>query len=162
MPSPAKNLERYINSGDRIGDVYEVEDTIGYGAFGAIFSAIDQNTGERVAIKALPPTTELDSETAHGRFQRELKVIGQLVHENIITLYDFGHTEDDVFYMVLEYVDGVTLDEYVRNQTVSRQTALSLTSQIAEALHHAHQEGVIHRDLKPANIMIVDRRVGPH
>lgn len=161
MASPAQNLEEYIGPGDVLGGEYEVEGVLGYGAFGAIFSALDRRTGERVAIKALPPSHALNSETAEGRFHRELKVISNLVQDNLITLYDYGETEDGIFYMILEYVDGDTLDDVVRGNPVSVVDALQMTRQIALALDHAHGHGVIHRDLKPANIMVSQTRVGP-
>lgn len=161
MPSPAQNLEQYISPGDVLGGDYEVEGVVGYGAFGAIFSAIDGRTGERVAIKALPPSHALNSETAEGRFHRELKVIGNLVQDNLITLYDYGETDEGIFFMILEYVDGETLDDVVRGSPVSLNVALKMTRQIALALDHAHGHGVIHRDLKPANIMVSQTRVGP-
>ena len=161
MSSPTKNLEEYISPGDVLGGEYEVEGAVGYGAFGAIFSAIDRRTGERVAVKALPPSHALNSETAEGRFHRELKVISNLVQDNLITLYDYGETEDGIFFMILEYVDGETLDTVVRGTPVSLADALQMTRQIALALDHAHGHGVIHRDLKPANIMVSQTRVGP-
>ncbi|MGM0557536.1 MAG: serine/threonine protein kinase [Myxococcota bacterium] len=161
MASPAQNLEEYISPGDVLGGEYEVEGVVGYGAFGAIFSAIDGRTGERVAIKALPPSHVLTSETAEGRFHRELKVISKLVQDNLITLYDYGETEDGIFFMILEYVDGETLDDVVRGDAVSLVDALQMTRQIALALDHAHGHGVIHRDLKPANIMVSRTRLGP-
>lgn len=161
MPSPAQNLEEYISRGDVLGGEYEVEDVIGYGAFGAIFSAIDRRTGERVAIKALPPSHALNSETAEGRFHRELKVVESLVQDNLITLYDYGETDEGIFFMILEYVDGETLDTVVRGSPVSVTDALQMTRQIALALAHAHSHGVIHRDLKPANIMVTNTRMGP-
>ncbi|MFP4601213.1 MAG: serine/threonine protein kinase, partial [Persicimonas sp.] len=140
--------------GDLLVDRYRIEDVVGSGAFGAIFSAIDQHSGERVAVKALPPETEQVSATALARFRREMKVISNLVHRHIVGLYDFGQTHDEVFFMILEYVDGLPLDRAVRGRPMEPQDALDVGEQIASALQLAHHSGVVHRDLKPANIMI--------
>jgi serine/threonine-protein kinase len=146
----------------RINDVlagrYRVEDNVGSGSFGAVFSALDQQNGERVAIKSLPPEGRALSETTVARFQREMKIISALVHRNIIGLYDFGRTPDGVFYMILEYVDGQSLESVVHRGPIAPARVVSICEQIGSALLLAHHRGIIHRDLKPANIMLVEEK----
>jgi hypothetical protein len=149
-------LRQYIQIGDRLVGRYVIEDTVGAGAFGAIFSAIDQETDERVAVKALPPQGEGGSDTAQARFHREMKVISNLIHRNIIGLYDFGQDDQGVFFMILEFVDGRPLDRVVHGSPLTPTQTISVCEQIASALSLAHHSGVIHRDLKPANIMITE------
>lgn len=160
MSRPGSTLRDYIHIGDTLIGRYFIEDTVGSGAFGAIYSAIDQQTGERVAVKALPPQGEAASDTALARFQREMKVISNLIHRNIIGLYDFGKTDQDVFFMILEYVDGKPLDRVVYRSPLEADQVIDVCEQIASALNLAHHSGVIHRDLKPANIMLTRERDG--
>lgn len=153
-------LQGRIKEGTVLQGRYRVGKAIGAGAYGMIFSAIDDVTGEQVAIKAIPPAHNESSRTAHGRFQREMVVIRNLVHGNIIAIYDWGETEDNFIFMVLEYIDGETLDAVVRHCPLPLEQAIDVTRQIANALEVAHRNGVIHRDLKPANVMLSPRREG--
>jgi serine/threonine protein kinase len=160
MASPADIVRQKIQPGDRIGGRYEIERFVGAGAYGAIFSAIDVESMERVAVKALPPATHAGvNKTAVGRFEREMQVIARLRHPNIITLYDFGQTPSGMTYMVIEFIDGLTLFDLVTTQRLTESEAISLCEQIAMALDEAHTKGVVHRDLKPQNVMVTR---GPH
>ena len=159
---PSDVVRKYIRQGTILSERYEVEGFIGSGAYGSIFSAIDQVTMERVAVKALPPPNQGVNETAIGRFKREMKVISSLRHANVISLYDFGRTPDHIVFMVLEYLDGPTLYDLVSGQTFSSEQALDVTKQIAQGLGAAHALGVVHRDLKPQNIMLIPERNGDY
>lgn len=154
MAIPSDIVRQQIHPGDVIGGRYKVERFVGAGAYGAIFSAIDVDSMERVAIKALPPADQGVNKTAIGRFEREMQVISRLRHPNIITLYDFGQMPSGIIYMVIEYIDGITLYDLVTSTKLSETEALSICEQIAEALDEAHTKGVVHRDLKPQNVMI--------
>src|SRR5690554_2022079 len=99
-----------IEIGDTVLGKYRIEREVGAGSFGAVFSAIDLDTGERVAIKALPEQGHMIGETQIARFRREMKIISALVHRNIIGIYDFGQTNNGLLFMVLEYVDGQPLN----------------------------------------------------
>jgi eukaryotic-like serine/threonine-protein kinase len=160
MTNPGDLVRKYIQSGDRIAERYEIETLVGAGAYGAIFSAIDHVTMERVAVKAVPPPRSGSDRTALGRFRREMKVIKSLRHPNIISMYHFGETEDNVAYMVMEFVDGATLLDVIAGKPMDVDVGLSVTEQIASALAEAHEKGVIHRDLKPQNIMVEESRGG--
>ncbi len=154
MASPSDIVRQQIHPGDIIGGRYKVERFVGAGAYGAIFSAIDVDSMERVAIKALPPANQGVNKTAIGRFEREMQVISRLRHPNIITIYDFGTMSSGIIYMVIEYIDGITLYDLVTSQRLSEPEALSICGQIAAALDEAHNKGVVHRDLKPQNVMV--------
>lgn len=146
-----------IGTDDILMGRYRLEMKIGMGAFGAVYSAIDQQTGERVAIKSLPPQRKDMSPTTLARFQREMKVISALVHRNIIGLYDFGQTPHGAFFMVLEYAGGQSLEATIQRGALAPRQVLSVCEQMASALLLAHHLGVIHRDLKPANIMLIEQ-----
>lgn len=159
---PSDVVRKYVRPGMTLGDRYEVEDFIGSGAYGSIFTAIDTVTMERVAVKALPPADEGVNETALGRFHREMKVVSTLRHPNVISMYDFGETPDRIVFMVLEFVDGPTLHDYVSANRFSASQGLDVTRQIAAGLKAAHDLGVIHRDLKPQNIMLIEQPNGQY
>lgn len=159
MASPTDILSKYIVPGLVLLNRYQIEKVVGGGAYGTIYAAVDLSSHERVAIKALPPAQESSSQTAQGRFVREMKVISKIAHPNIVQIYDFGETQDQIPFMVLEFVQGQTLEREVHQNPMPLEVGLEMTRQIALALAAAHSHGVIHRDLKPANIM-VDRRPG--
>jgi serine/threonine protein kinase len=155
MASPSEIVRQHLRPGDLVANRYQIEQFIGAGAYGAIFSAIDTATMERVALKALPPANEGIKSTAVGRFQREMKVISRLRHPNIISIYDFGETDSRFAFMVVEFIDGVTLYDLVNRERLPESVALDLCEQVALALAEAHGKGVVHRDLKPQNVMVV-------
>lgn len=154
MTNPEHILNKYLAAGEVIAGRYQLERVLGSGAYGAIYTANDLISHERVAIKALPPRAENTSQTAFDRFQREMQIIGNLVHKNIIALYDYGETEQGVPYMVIEYVEGETLDAVVARAPMSLDDGIDVLAQLLQALQAAHKLGVVHRDLKPANVMI--------
>lgn len=162
MSGPGDIVKKYIQPGTRVGGRYDIEGYVGAGAYGVIFSAIDVETMERVAVKAIPPADDGVNRTAVGRFKREFKVISRLRHPNIITLYDFGETENRIIYMVLEFIDGRTLYDVVTSEKLTDGQAISITRQIAAALAEAHGKGVIHRDLKPQNVMVYKDHAGAY
>lgn len=155
MASPSEIVRQHLRPGDLVANRYQIEQFIGAGAYGAIFSAIDTATMERVALKALPPANEGVKSTAVGRFQREMKVISRLRHPNIINIYDFGETDSRFAFMVVEFIDGVTLYDLVNRERLPESVVLDLCEQMALALAEAHGKGVVHRDLKPQNVMVV-------
>lgn len=161
MGQPSEILSEYIAPDDVLGGRYVIEDQIAAGAYGAIYLAFDRSNHEDVAIKALPPQGEGSSDTAIGRFERELKVVRNLKHPNIVEVRDYGETGDAILYMVMEYIEGQTLDNRVaRKGALPVHETLSITRQMASALSTAHELGVIHRDLKPANIMLTEGVAG--
>lgn len=143
MPLPA---------GTKLG-TYEVRSAIGAGGMGEVYQAHDTKLGRDVAIKVLPEAFAHDPERL-ARFQREAKMLAQLNHTNIATIYGLEHS-NDTHYLVMELVPGDTLQRRVqRDGAVPIEEALAIAKQIAEALEAAHEKGIIHRDLKPANVKL--------
>ena len=136
-------------------DQYRIIGKIGEGGMGTVYLAEDTTLERRVAIKELnrPLVAE---EQMESRFQQEALALARLNHPNITHLYSFL-PKGDTFWMVMEYVEGKTLDEWMKNHgRLSPVVAVSITIQILEGLQHAHRRGIIHRDLKPSNVMISD------
>ncbi len=138
---------------------YRVERQIGAGGFGMVYLAHDAGLKRRVALKVLHPGWLAQPEAVQ-RFQREACVTARLCHPGIVQLYDYSR-EGPPHYLVTEYVEGVDLAEWCRRRGGDVQAAVDLVARVAEAVDHAHQQGVCHRDLKPANVL-VDADGGPH
>ncbi len=132
---------------------YRLTGEIGSGGMGTVFLAerVDQSFDQRVAIKLLRgmPTHE-----STGRMRRERQILADLGHPHIARLLDGGTTADGQPYLVMEYVDGVPLNEYVRAHDLPLRERLQLLQKICSAVQHAHQRLIIHRDLKPANVLV--------
>jgi serine/threonine protein kinase len=141
-----------LTSGTKLGS-YEVVAQIGAGGMGEVYQAHDTKLGRDVAIKVLPEAFAHDAERL-ARFQREAKMLAQLNHTNIATIYGLEHS-NDTHYLVMELVPGDTLAQRIkRDGAVPVEEALIIAKQIAEALEAAHEKGIIHRDLKPANVKV--------
>ena len=122
---------------------------------GAVYKARQKQLDRLVALKILPPRSGDDPAFAE-RFTREAKALAKLLHPNIVTLYEFGQA-DGIYYLLMEYVDGVSLGQLLRSSRVSAREALAIVPQICDALQYAHDQGIVHRDIKPENILL-DRR----
>ena len=140
-----------VVDGRRIGP-YEIVSLLGAGGMGEVYLATDTRLDRSVAIKILPAHLRSNPQLKE-RFEREARAISALSHPNICALYDVG-TEDDVDYLVMEYLEGETLFERLARGPLPASQVLRLGAQIADALHKAHRSGVTHRDLKPGNIML--------
>jgi hypothetical protein len=144
-----------VSPGQRLGP-YEISKRIGAGGMGEVWKARDSRLERSVAIKILP--SEFAQNTQRRlRFEREAKIISQLTHPHICTLYDIGVSkqgETDVYYLVMELIDGESLAHRLLRGPLPLPEVLRYGAQIAEALDRAHRAGIVHRDLKPANIMI--------
>ncbi|TWU29629.1 serine/threonine protein kinase [Bythopirellula polymerisocia] len=140
------------NAGELVGP-YWLGRCLGRGGFGAVFEGTHQETGQRVAIKLLHGTKELEPEV-QNRFVREIALLKKLDHENIVHVFDAGLNEDSI-YCAMELVECGSLKEVliVRGRLPWREAA-EVTVQVSRALSHAHQRGCIHRDLKPANLYL--------
>ncbi|MFB6374717.1 MAG: serine/threonine-protein kinase, partial [Bradymonadaceae bacterium] len=143
------------NLGAVFDDRYRIDEQIGVGGMGVVYRAVHTGLDRDVVVKLLS-RDHLENEAAVQRFRREARTLGRLDHPNIVSVYDFGY-EDDVSYIVMEYVDGERLDEIVQREgPLGPGRFFLLASQILDAVGQAHREGLAHRDLKPANVMVVD------
>ncbi len=132
---------------------YKLLGHIGTGGMSSVYLAEHVRMGDKRAIKVLPKSRVKDA-TYLARFQLEAKAIASLNHPNIVLAYDIDN-DDDVHYIVMEYVDGIDMQQLVkRDGPLDFSFAAEMTAQAARGLHHAHGKGVIHRDVKPANLLI--------
>ncbi len=145
-------MDKYV--GKRLDGRYEIEEIIGVGGMAVVYKAHDSVENRTVAIKILKDEFVSNDEFLR-RFKNESKAIAVLSHPNIVKVYDvsFG---DLIQYIVMEYIDGITLKEYIEHQGSLRWTdAVHFTIQILKGLQHAHDKGIVHRDVKPQNIMVL-------
>src|SRR6266852_5121188 len=140
-----------LQAGSRLGP-YEILSAIGAGGMGKVYRARDTRLGRDVAIKILPDTFTHDPERL-ARFRREAQVLAALNHPHIGGIYGLDEANGQQF-LVLELVDGESLERRIARGPIPVDEALSIAQQIAEALEAAHEKGIIHRDLKPANIAL--------
>lgn len=135
---------------------YEIVGHIGHGGMAEVYLGQQVNLDRHVAIKVLHPFLA-DEVGFVTRFQREAKLVATLRYPNIVRVYDFDHDEEyDIYYMVMEYIRGMTLKDRLQNDDLSLEEGVFITSEIADALHYAHQREMVHRDVKPANIMFTE------
>jgi eukaryotic-like serine/threonine-protein kinase len=140
-----------LTPGTRLGP-YEILSAIGAGGMGEVYKARDTRLDRTVAIKVLPTHLAGRAELRE-RFEREAKTIASLNHPHICTLYDTGH-QDEVDFLVMEYLEGETLAQRLQKGSLPIQQVLQYAIEIADALDKAHRKGITHRDLKPGNIML--------
>lgn len=131
---------------------YEIKRQLGRGGMAFVYLAIQESFGREVALKVLAPDHAQDKEFSE-RFLREARIISQLVHPNIVTVYDVG-IHEGYHYLSMEYIRGRDLQEACRS--LSRSQIINIIRDVAKALEYAHQQGYVHRDVKPENIMLHD------
>jgi len=131
---------------DVIAGRYRLHEQLGRGAMSTVWLAEDAELARRVAVKTLVPSAD------RARFEREARAAAALSHPNICSLYDYGESEGRP-YMVLEYLEGGSLEDRLRGGRLSDDDALRIATEIASGLAHAHERGLVHRDLKPANVL---------
>ncbi|MDR0930285.1 MAG: Stk1 family PASTA domain-containing Ser/Thr kinase [Clostridiales bacterium] len=142
-----------IQVGNLFANRYEILAEIGTGGMANVYKAKDNTLNRFVAIKVLKDEFKDDDEFVM-RFRSEAQSAAVLTHQNLVSIYDVG-VYDDTYYIVMEFVDGITLKEYIRqNNMLSWQQAVQFTQQILRGIEHAHKKGIVHRDIKPHNIMV--------
>ncbi|MBD3220870.1 protein kinase, partial [bacterium] len=138
-----------MRAGDTLNH-YEIVEQIGVGGMGEVWRARDTKLGREVAIKVLPPAFASDQERL-ARFRREAKVLAQLHHPNIASIFGLEETPEATF-LVMELVEGDDLSVVLERGALPVDDAVDIARQIAEGLEEAHENGIVHRDLKPANV----------
>ena len=131
----------------------EIIELLGQGGMGAVYKARQKQLDRLVALKILPPEVG-QSETFAERFTREARSLAKLNHPQIVTVYDFGRTEDGLYYFLMEFVDGTDLRQVIQAGGLTSEQALAIVPQVCEALHYAHKKGIVHRDIKPENLLL--------
>lgn len=155
-----RDLARRLLEGVVRLDRFELRSELGVGSFGYVFKAWDPRLERVVALK-VQRAGSLASQEEAERFLREARSAAQLKHPSIVSLYETGQTEDNVWFLVCEHIDGETLEECLKDGALTPQQATSIASELADALQYAHEQGVVHRDVKPSNI-ILDRQQRTH
>src|ERR1700758_1113326 len=140
-----------LASGTKLGP-YEIQSPLGAGGMGEVYRARDTRLDREVAIKVLPAHLSSDG-ALKQRLEREAKAVSKLSHPHICTLHDIGH-QDGVDFLVMEYLEGETLEQRLLKGPLPPEQTLRYAAQVADGLAKAHKLGITHRDLKPANIML--------
>ena len=141
--------------GTILADRYRIEQLLGEGGMGSVYRAEHIHIRKAVAIKILHRELTYQAE-AVARFEREAIAAARIDHPNVVTAKDFGQLEDGSFYLVLQYVEGMSLRKVLKGGSLEPRRAVDIARQVAAALHAAHDAGIVHRDLKPENVMLLD------
>jgi predicted Ser/Thr protein kinase len=147
-PTPAELASRFPQ--------LEILELLGRGGMGAVYKARQIALGRVVALKILPPALG-NAPAFSDRFAREARALAQLNHHGIVTLYEFGRTDDGLFFFLMEFVDGMNLRQLLAGGRIAPREALAIVPELCDALQYAHDRGIVHRDIKPENILL-DRR----
>ncbi len=144
-------MDKYI--GKKLDGRYEITELIGIGGMADVYKATDIIDNKTVAVKILK-REYAENEEFLRRFRNESRMVAQLSHPNIVRVYDVGFS-DKLQFMVMEYIDGITLKEYIENEKIlTWKDSVHFIIQVLRALQHAHDKGIVHRDIKPQNIML--------
>jgi serine/threonine protein kinase len=143
--------------GETLDGRYDIEKPIGRGGMGVVYLASQSALERKVVIKVLP-SSFIGDEEASARFEREARGMSRLQHPHIVAIYDFGY-RDDQAYIVMEYVEGITLRQLIKSdEKMDLSTFGAIGLQLLEGIGEAHSLGLVHRDIKPSNIMLTERR----
>src|SRR5689334_10665421 len=143
-----------MEPGSRFAERYEILSAIGRGGMGRVYHARDHVLGRDVALKVL--NARIAGDLAM-RFEREARATARLDHASCVRILDYGRTKYEMHYIAMEYLDGVTLAQVLRDGPLSPSRAVHVARSVLAALAHAHEHGMLHRDVKPENIMLVTR-----
>lgn len=143
--------------GEQLGD-YKIVEKIASGGMSQIYRGVDERLGRIAAIKVLPPEIMETDDLMVERFQREARAVASLEHPNIVPIYQYGE-KDDLYFLAMKHIGGEDLADVLNrmqreDELIDPKRMLTILSQVADALDHAHSAGVVHRDVKPSNIML--------
>lgn len=145
--------DKFINT--VLDEKYKIESLIGKGTTGNVYKGYHLYLNMPIAIKILHQSL-LSNKTAQKRFRQEARLATAIQHSNAMSVMDFGILNNEIYYLIMEYIEGISLSHLIRKEkTISIPRAIKIAQQIALAVNAAHQKNIIHRDLKPANIMII-------
>jgi len=150
---PAMQQARRLHRNDVVDGRYRILESLLGGAMSVIYRAVDERTGEQVALKMLPPGVHDDDERCR-RFTREIETCKGLVHDNVVTIRSSGLTEDGCLYYAMDFVPWPSMDELLDGRPCDEDRATQLLRQLAEALAYLHSHDVVHRDVKPSNVLV--------
>jgi serine/threonine protein kinase len=155
MPSSAnEQLKAILRAGKLFEGKYRILRPLGAGSFAVVVHGRHEVMERDVALKFLKPKVVEANPEVSERFVKEVQIASRLHHPNVVAIYDFGKTEDGIYYMVQEFVDGVTVDEIMPpGKPLQHDRVVDVVRQVLSCLEEAHSQGVIHRDLKPSNLM---------
>jgi serine/threonine protein kinase len=139
---------------------YLVMSKVGAGGQAVVYKAVQESTGRKVAIKVIAGG-QVASARSRARFEREAEILATLDHPNIVSIVDRGRTADGSFFIAVQFIDGLSLDEHLKSVGRQPRVVLPLLVKVADAVGEAHLRGIVHRDIKPSNIL-VDARGEPH
>ena len=149
-----KTGEFPLPAGEIFGGRYRIERVLGRGGMGTVYLAADSELDEKVAIKTIRSDLVTADESAMERFRNEIRLARKVSHRNIVRTHDFGKV-DDVYFVTMEYVQGMTLRALLDSRKrLDTDSTLAIARQLADALESAHEQGIIHRDLKPENLLL--------
>lgn len=160
QPDVTDPSRSHMTVGAVVADTYKLERLIGRGGMGDVFAASHLRIPKRFAIKFLHP--EVADPEIIARFRREAEIAGQLGHPNIVGVTDFNQLPNGTPYLVLDFLEGETLDDALAHGPLSLERTLAIARQVGSGLAAAHRAGIVHRDLKPANIFLVPTEIGGH
>ncbi|MCL1996025.1 MAG: Stk1 family PASTA domain-containing Ser/Thr kinase [Defluviitaleaceae bacterium] len=147
-----------LNANQVIADRYEIVEKLGVGGMAIVYMAKDLKLDRHVTFKVLKEE-HLTDEFVFSKFNTEARAAASLSHQNIVSVYDVG-VEDNIHYIVMEYIDGITLKELIKMQApFQNEEALGVAIQIAQALTHAHANKIVHQDIKPQNILVTNEGI---
>jgi serine/threonine protein kinase len=145
-----------LHEGELFHGRYRIVSLLGEGSIGAVYRAVQTESGKEVAIKLLQQTGS-ESKTDRERFQREFKILAQLCHDHIVSFYSAAVSPEGYQYAVFEFINGADLHQVItREQRLPYLRTMKIAEQICLAMEYAHEQGIIHRDLKPENIMLLE------